>query len=56
MPPDTGQAYAATVRKAGDKAEAIEIKGVGHFDPVMPTIEAWKTVVVPAIERAFGPR
>lgn len=56
MPPDTGQAYAATVRKAGDKAEAIEIKGVGHFDPVMPTSEAWKTVVVPAIERAFGPR
>ena len=56
MPPDTGQAYAAKVRAAGDKAEAIEIKGVGHFDPVIPTTEAWKTVVVPAIERAFGKR
>ncbi|PZQ64852.1 MAG: alpha/beta hydrolase [Phenylobacterium zucineum] len=54
MPPDTGQAYAATVRAAGDPAEAIEIKGVGHFDPVMPGTEAWKTVVVPAIARAFG--
>jgi acetyl esterase/lipase len=56
MPPDTGQAYAARVRAAGDRAEAIEIKGVGHFDPVMPTTDAWKAVVVPAIERAFGKR
>jgi len=56
MPFDTGQAYAAKVRGAGDKAEAIEIKGVGHFDPVIPTTDAWKTVVVPAIERAFGKR
>lgn len=56
MPPDTGQAYAAKVRAAGDRGEAIEIKGVGHFDPVMPTTEAWKTAVVPAIERAFGKR
>jgi acetyl esterase/lipase len=56
MPFDTGEAYAAKVRAAGDKAEAIEIKGVGHFDTVIPTTEAWKTVVVPAIERAFGQR
>jgi len=56
MPPDTGQAYAAKARRAGDKARAIEIKGVGHFDPVIPTTEAWKAVVVPAIERAFGRR
>jgi len=56
MPFDTGEAYAAKVRAAGDKAEAIEIKGVGHFDPVIPTTEAWRTVVVPAIERAFGKR
>jgi acetyl esterase/lipase len=56
MPFDTGQAYAAKVRAAGDRAEAIEIKGVGHFDPVIPTTQAWKTVVVPAIERAFGKR
>jgi pimeloyl-ACP methyl ester carboxylesterase len=55
MPPDTGQAYAAKVRGAGDPAEAIEIKGAGHFDLVIPTTEAWKAVVVPAVERAFGP-
>jgi acetyl esterase/lipase len=56
MPLDTGQAYAAKVRAAGDPAEAIEIKGVGHFDPVIPTTQAWKTVVAPAIDRAFGKR
>lgn len=56
MPPDTGQAYAAKARAAGDRARAIEIKGAGHFDPVIPTTEAWKTVVVPAIERALGKR
>ncbi len=56
MPFDTGQAYAAKVRAAGDRAEAIEIKGVGHFDPVIPTTDAWRAVVVPAIERAFGKR
>lgn len=54
MPSETGQAYAAKARAAGDRAEAIEVKGVGHFDPVIPTTEAWKAVVVPAIERAFG--
>lgn len=54
MPPETGQDYAAKVRASGDTAEAIEIKGVGHFDPVIPTTDAWKTVVVPGIERAFG--
>lgn len=54
MPPDTGRTYAAKVRAAGDIAEAIEIEGVGHFDPVIPTSDAWKKVVVPAIERAFG--
>ena len=56
MPPETGQAYAAKARAAGDRAEAVEIKGVGHFDPVIPTTDAWKSVVVPAIERAFGKR
>jgi acetyl esterase/lipase len=54
MPPDTGQAYAAKARAAGDKAEAIEIKGASHFDPVIPTTDAWTKVVVPAIDRAFG--
>jgi acetyl esterase/lipase len=56
MPFATGEAYAAKVRAAGDKAQAIEVEGVGHFDPVIPTTDAWKTVVVPAIERAFGQR
>ncbi|MEW5684343.1 MAG: alpha/beta hydrolase [Pseudomonadota bacterium] len=53
MPPDTGEAYAGKVRGAGDAGRAIEIKGVGHFDPVMPTTDAWKSVVAPAIAAAF---
>lgn len=56
MPFDTGEAFAAKVRAAGGRARAVEIKGVGHFDPVIPTTDAWKSVVVPAIERAFGKR
>lgn len=56
MPPDTGRAYVATVRAAGDTAEAIEIKGVGHFEPVMPASEAFRSVVVPAVARALGKR
>jgi acetyl esterase/lipase len=54
MPFDTGEAYAARVRAAGDSARAVRIKGAGHFDPVMPATEAWRTVVLPAIARAFG--
>jgi acetyl esterase/lipase len=44
MPPATGVEYAETVRNAGGRAEAIELKGAGHFDPVMPTTAAWKDV------------
>jgi len=51
MPPPTGQAYAKLARKAGDRAEAVAIPGASHFDVVIPTTEAWKTVVAPAIER-----
>jgi acetyl esterase/lipase len=53
MPPSTGRAYAERVRKAGDSAEAEAIPGASHFDVVIPTTEAWKTVVAPAIARAF---
>jgi len=51
MPPPTGQAYAERARKAGDRAEAVAIPGASHFDVVIPTTEAWKIVVAPAIER-----
>jgi len=54
MPPATGRAYAERVRKAGDGAEAVAIPGASHFDVVVPTTEAWKGVVAPAIARAFG--
>lgn len=54
MPFETGQAFAARVRAAGGRAEAVEVKGAGHFDLVIPTTAAWKTVVVPAVARAFG--
>lgn len=44
MPPDTGRAYVAKVRAAGDAGEAVEIPGVGHFDPMIPTTAAWREV------------
>jgi len=44
MPPDTGRAYVATVRKAGDPAEAVVLDGYGHFDAMIPTSPAWKSV------------
>jgi acetyl esterase/lipase len=53
MPPPTGRAYADRVRKAGDVAEAVAIPGASHFDVVIPTTDAWRTVVVPAIARAM---
>jgi acetyl esterase/lipase len=51
MPPPTGQAYGERVRRAGDSAEAVAIPGASHFDVVMPSTAAWKTVVAPVIER-----
>lgn len=50
MPPATGRAYAQTVRASGDRAEAVELKGFGHFDPVIPTTGAW-TQVAGIVER-----
>jgi acetyl esterase/lipase len=44
MPPFTGRAFVEKLRKAGDSAEVIAIPDAGHFDVVMPTTEAWKTV------------
>ena len=44
MPPSANDAYVAKVRKAGDAAEAVAIPGVGHFDVVIPTTDAWKQV------------
>lgn len=44
MPPDTGRAYVARLKAAGDAGEAVEIPGVGHFDPVIPTTDAWRQV------------
>ena len=44
MPPATGRAYVARLTKAGDVGEAVAIPGVGHFDPVIPTTQAWAQV------------
>jgi acetyl esterase/lipase len=44
MPPETGRAYAETVRKSGGRARAVELKDAGHFDPVIPTTPAWRAV------------
>lgn len=54
MPPPTGRAYAARVRQAGDRARAVAIPGASHFDVVIPTTAAWKTVVALAIAREIG--
>lgn len=45
MPPYTGRAYVLKVRKAGDPAEVVVIPDAAHFDVVIPTTPAWKTVV-----------
>jgi acetyl esterase/lipase len=44
MPPATGRDYVARLQKAGDTGEAVAIPGVGHFDVVIPTTDAWKQV------------
>ena len=44
MPPFTGRAYAERLHKAGDAAEVVVIPDAGHFDVVIPTTPAWKTV------------
>lgn len=53
MPPATGRAYVARLHKAGDAGEAVEIPGVGHFDLVMPTTDAWKQVAA-IVEREMA--
>jgi acetyl esterase/lipase len=37
--------HAATAHAAGDLVELIALNGVGHFEPVDPTTEAWCSVV-----------
>ena len=44
MPPSANDTYVAKLRKAGDAAEALAIPGVGHFDVVIPTTDAWNQV------------
>lgn len=55
MPPPTGQAYVARLRKSGDAGQAISIPGASHFDVVTPTTAAWK-VVADVIAREFARR
>lgn len=56
MPPATGEAYAGRARAAGDEAEAVAIPGAGHFDVVIPTTDAWTSVVAPLILHELGRR
>ena len=44
MPPSANDTSVAKLRKAGDAAEALAIPGVGHFDVVIPTTDAWNQV------------
>ena len=43
MPPPARESYAAAARKAGDRAEIVEVPG-GHFEVIAPTSAAWPTV------------
>jgi acetyl esterase/lipase len=53
MPPPTGRAYVAQLRRAGDVGEAVAIPRASHFDVVIPTTAAWK-VVADTIAREFA--
>lgn len=44
VPPILGQEYVAAAKKAGDKAQFIEIKGGGHFELIDPNSNAWPVV------------
>lgn len=46
VPPSFGPPFAARW-----DANVVEIEGAGHFELIDPTSPAWKTVILPAIER-----
>ena len=54
MPPYTGLAFAEQVRKAGGSAEVVTLPDAGHFDVVIPTTAAWRSVVA-VVERELRP-
>jgi len=45
MPPYTGRDYAQMVRKLGGSADVVIIPNAAHFDLVIPTTDAWKTII-----------
>ncbi len=45
MPPYTGRDFVLKVRKAGGSADIVTVPNAAHFDLVIPTTEAWKTIV-----------
>jgi acetyl esterase/lipase len=54
MPPYTGLAYVQAVRRAGDRAEVVTIPDAGHFDLVIPSTAAWKTIA-DIVQAEIGP-
>lgn len=44
VPEAFGHSYAAAARKAGDPVTLTVIPEAGHFELIVPTTEAWKTV------------
>ncbi|MEA3004299.1 MAG: hypothetical protein QOH81_3087 [Sphingomonadales bacterium] len=53
IPPFYAEAYAAQIRKAGDKVEVRMIERTGHVELIAPESAAWAAAAA-AIERAFG--
>ncbi len=56
MPPFTGRAFVAKLRKAGDSADVIALPDAGHYDVVIPTTEAWKQVAATLAREAAALR
>ncbi|MET0596366.1 MAG: alpha/beta hydrolase [Mesorhizobium sp.] len=56
MPPFTGRAFVARLRKAGDSADVIALPDAGHYDVVIPTTEAWKAVAATLTREAAALR
>jgi len=44
VPVEHARGYVEAARAAGDDAELLELPGVGHFEPIDPTSDAWRLI------------
>jgi acetyl esterase/lipase len=50
VPVELSRRYAEAAQEAGDRCELLELRGVGHFEPIDPRTDAWARAAE-AIER-----